>query len=87
VSADRSAVAAIVIAAVVRTFQIADPASIGEHTTAQDVDGWDSLSHTMLLLEIEQDVHCELPLDELFLATNVGELIDISARAAGAAAP
>jgi len=84
VSSERSAVAQLVITAVVRTFRVVDPASIDEQTTAQDVDGWDSLSHTMLLMEIETQLRCDLPLDEIYLASNVGELVDIATRARSA---
>ncbi len=80
-TADREAVAALVIDAVVSTFRVTDRMTISAATTAQDVDGWDSLSHTMLLMKIEDELGCELPLDRVYGAANVGDLIDIAADA------
>ncbi|MGB8264805.1 MAG: acyl carrier protein [Candidatus Velthaea sp.] len=81
----RDAVAQLVIDAVVSTFRVKDPAPIGAATTAQDVDGWDSLSHTMLLMKIEELLGCELPLERVYSAENVGDLIAIAAAARAAA--
>jgi acyl carrier protein len=80
----RDPVAKLVIDAVVTTFRVTDAASISEQTTAHDVDGWDSLSHTMLLMKIEEALGCELPLERIYGAANVGELIDIAAEARAA---
>lgn len=49
--------------------------NIGPETTALDVDGWDSLSHSMLMLEIEQAFG--VPIDPALAArfADVGELL------------
>ncbi len=76
-SLDREHVKAAILAAVQEVFRIADGSTIREETAADDVDGWDSLSHTMLLMNIEERLGCQLPLERVYAATNVGGLIDI----------
>jgi acyl carrier protein len=49
---------------------------IGRDTTALDVDGWDSLSHTLLMLEIEQAFSVEIDPQKAIQLSNVGELMD-----------
>jgi len=66
------------------TFQ-QDDAEIDRETTALDVDGWDSLSHTMLLLEVETHFKVRLPADRVYELANVGELVDLVAEVKGAA--
>jgi len=51
--------------------------TIGRETTAVDVDGWDSLSHVRVLLELEKSFKTELRDAEAACAQNVGELIEI----------
>jgi len=66
------------------TFQ-QDDAEINRETTALDVDGWDSLSHTMLLLEVETHFKVRLPADRVYELANVGELVDLVAEVKGVA--
>jgi len=77
----RDAVAQIVLNAVVTVFRIKEPSTINETTTADDVDGWDSLSHTVLLMQIEKTLGYDLPLEKTYAASNLGDLIDIAASA------
>lgn len=73
------------IAEIIReTFQ-QDDAEIDRETTALDVDGWDSLSHTMLLLEVETHFKARLPADRVYELANVGELVDLVAEVKGVA--
>jgi acyl carrier protein len=44
-------------------------------TTALDVDGWDSLSHSMLLLEIEQAFGVRVDASAAARCANLGELV------------
>ena len=46
-------------------------------TTAADVPGWDSFSHGQLILELENRLDVQLPIEKLFNATNIGELVAI----------
>ena len=64
-------------AAMVRAFQLRDDRGISNATTAADIDGWDSLSHSMLIMAIENDLGTDLPLDRASRAQNVGELVEI----------
>jgi len=46
-------------------------------TTASDIEGWDSLSHTELLLELEGKLDISFELSDLMEMDNVGSLIKI----------
>ena len=65
------------------TFRQPD-AQIDRDTVALDVDGWDSLSHTMLILEVEKTFGVRLPPDRVYELEDVGELVDVIAEAKGA---
>lgn len=54
-----------------------DPARISGSTTAEDVNGWDSVTHSMLILEIERDLGIRLPMDRVFEIANVRELVEL----------
>jgi acyl carrier protein len=45
--------------------------------TANDVDNWDSLSHMILITEIENSFSIKFRLKDLNKMRNVGEMIDI----------
>ena len=61
------------------TFRQRD-AEITRETTALDVDGWDSLSHTMLLLDVETHFGVRLPAERVYDLADVGELVDLIAE-------
>lgn len=65
--------------AMARTFDV-DPAVISERTTAEDVSGWDSVSHLVLLTGLEKRFNVALPTDKVHAAQDVGALIDIIER-------
>jgi acyl carrier protein len=56
---------------------------ITRETTALDVDGWDSLSHTMLLLDVETHFGVRLPTEKVYDLADVGELVDLIAEVKG----
>jgi acyl carrier protein len=58
------------------------PEDIRETTRAKDVQGWDSLSHLVVLIGIEKRLKVKLPLSEAYDAENVGALIDLATRIA-----
>jgi acyl carrier protein len=64
-----------VIAIVADTFSI-DPATVGRHTTADDVEGWDSLGHSVLLARLGQKLRIEIGEQIAVEPKNVGELVD-----------
>ncbi len=45
-------------------------------TTADDIRGWDSLTHMNLIAEIEQHFSCEFAFDEVMDFQNVGDMIE-----------
>ena len=47
-----------------------------DETTADDVDGWDSLSHVQLVAVLEDDFGIEFSSREILSWDNVGDLID-----------
>jgi len=62
------------IAAILGEELACDPASIAAQTTADDVDGWDSLAHARLIMKIEEIFDVRFPGDRLFELDCVGDL-------------
>jgi acyl carrier protein len=54
-----------------------DNFEITDDLTAKDVDGWDSLSHMMIISQIEKDFGIKFNLRDLNKLNNVGALIDV----------
>ncbi len=50
---------------------------IGERTTAADVDGWDSLSHIMLLSAIEDEFDIKFDMKAVQGLQDVGAMADL----------
>lgn len=59
-----------------RTFAAQDE-EIDRSTVSFDIDGWDSLSHTTLMMEIERRFHIRIAPDESIALGNVGDLVDL----------
>lgn len=51
--------------------------NLQERTTADEVDGWDSLAHITLIAEIEDQFDMQFPMKSVLTMKNVGELVDI----------
>ena len=49
---------------------------LGDTTTADEVEGWDSLSHIQLVVGIENHFNIKFTSKEILSWKNVGELID-----------
>lgn len=60
------------------TFMV-DSTEVKRDTVAIDISGWDSLSHTILLSNIEDQLGQTLDLEELDFK-NVGDLVDFIAN-------
>lgn len=45
-------------------------------TSAQDIDNWDSLSHVLLLSEIEKEFNIQFELDELISFKTVEDILN-----------
>ena len=52
------------------------PVSLSDATTADDVDGWDSLTNIQLVVEIEKQFNIRFTSEEITIWKNVGEMID-----------
>ena len=50
---------------------------ITRKTTADDIDGWDSLSHMNLVAAVELKFNIRFALGELQALRNVGEMVDL----------
>jgi acyl carrier protein len=49
---------------------------INRDTNAEDVPGWDSMSHAMLICDVERAFDIRIPNEEIYGFRNVGCLID-----------
>jgi acyl carrier protein len=64
-----------IIALIADTFS-ADPKEIGRETVANDVDGWDSLGHSILLARLSQKLGIDIGEEIASGTENVGQLVD-----------
>ena len=54
-----------------------DELAVTRDTTAGDVEGWDSLMHVTLLLNVEKRFRLKFSSSQVASLKNVGELVDI----------
>jgi acyl carrier protein len=54
-----------------------DELTITRQTTAKDVEGWDSLMHVRLLVNVEKAFKIKFSSTEFDALHNVGELVDL----------
>lgn len=54
-----------------------DRSTVGRETVAADVEGWDSLGHTVLMIRLGAAVGAPVPEDVAAEAASVGELVDL----------
>jgi acyl carrier protein len=59
------------------TFGVPTGTVISRATSSFDVDGWDSLSHSLFILGVEEEFGMDLPLDKTYEMKNVGDLVDL----------
>ncbi|PKV50993.1 acyl carrier protein [Aquimarina sp. MAR_2010_214] len=52
-----------------------DNFKLTDETTADDVDGWESITHMMIISEIEKSFNIKFKLMDLMNMNNVGDLI------------
>ncbi len=52
-----------------------DSLVLTESTTAADVEGWDSLTHLLLVNELEENFDVSFTLDDVTESRNLGELL------------
>lgn len=51
--------------------------TVNDRTTADDIDGWDSLEHINLIVAVEQCFGVKFTMGEVTGMKNVGEMADI----------
>lgn len=54
-----------------------DSVSLSLETTANDVDGWDSLNHMRIISEIEKQFDVKFALKEIMRLKNIGDVCDL----------
>lgn len=54
-----------------------DELTLTAKTTADDIDGWDSLAHIRLVIAIEKSLKLSFSAAEISEAQNVGEFVDL----------
>lgn len=60
-----------------------DDITISRETTAKDVEGWDSVQHVNLMLQIETEFSVRFSTAEMAYLKNVGDLADLLAKKKG----
>ena len=60
-----------------------DEIVVTRDTTAKDIDGWDSLMHVTLLVNVERAFGLKLSSSEIASLKSVGELVDVIQRHLG----
>jgi acyl carrier protein len=68
------------------TFNAAPSVNVVPETTSADIDGWDSLSHSILIMRVEEEFGIELPFEQVFDLKDIGALAE-SIRATRGEAP
>ncbi|MBQ8597646.1 MAG: acyl carrier protein [Lachnospiraceae bacterium] len=54
-----------------------DDITVGEETTAEDIEDWDSLEHINLIAAIELEFGMKFTMGQVVSMKNVGEMVDI----------
>ncbi|HRE82962.1 MAG TPA: phosphopantetheine-binding protein [Opitutaceae bacterium] len=54
--------------------------TLTRETRAMDVRGWDSLSHTMIIVGLEDEFGLTFPTERVLAVNNVGQLMDLIAE-------
>lgn len=68
------------VTVIAQTFRPDASTAIGPATTSTDILGWNSLSHTILIMNVEEAFGIELPFDEIAGLANVGDLAALVRR-------
>ena len=50
---------------------------VGEKTTAEDIEDWDSFEHINLMVAVEEELSFRVPMGRVSEMKNVGEMVDI----------
>lgn len=64
------------IIALIESILKLDAGTLNENTKIEEVEGWDSLAHVLIIGELESNLGISVPLDEAIEITSVGELFE-----------
>ena len=62
-----------------------DAVTLADGTTADDVDGWDSIAHIKLIIALEGELGIRFTAEEAAAPENVGKFVDLIQRKVDAA--
>lgn len=65
------------ISQIIRELVEDDSAEINDGTTAEDIEGWDSVAHVKIIVEIESQFGITFAVSEINASENVGQLTDL----------
>ena len=51
--------------------------TLSENTTANDIEGWDSLTHINVIFAVQEEFDVKFSVKEIIAMKNVGKLVDI----------
>jgi acyl carrier protein len=54
-----------------------DKIELNERLSATDIDGWDSLTHMLIITEVEKEFNVKFKLKELNKLQNIGSLVEL----------
>lgn len=54
-----------------------DNFELHDETTAKDVDGWDSLSHMMIITKVEEKFNIKFKIRDVVKLKNIGSLVSV----------
>lgn len=77
VSDKRAEVLSRIGAVMQNVFMVPQGYTVTPDTSAVDVGGWDSLSHSLFILAVEDEFGVDLPLDKTYEMQNIGDLVDL----------
>ena len=50
---------------------------LGDETTSDDIEDWDSFEHINLVVAVEDEFSFKIPMGKVITMKNVGEMVDI----------
>ena len=57
-----------------------DPSTFSENTVIKDIPGFDSLQYVMMISDLQESRHIEIPLDKAIEAETIGQLAEFAVR-------
>lgn len=64
-----------IIALIEETLEL-EPGTVTENSMIDEIEGWDSLAHVLIIGELENQLDISIPLDEAVEITSVKELFE-----------